>query len=998
MTGAAENPRVGPLARVRGRLVRSSSHRLWIGAIGLVGAVLLGALGSYFDLALAIAALGGLALASTWLLVLARRDAAARQRSLQRRADRVEEAVRHISRAQAQLVEEGPVGNDELPPGDVDGVQVGGTSLAVENARTQTRVAEQIDELLVAVRGQVPPPILDAESSTTKEEVALIEASGLFDHEWYRSHHSGAGDAPVEHHVRRAPSADPHPLFASTWYLRRTPDAPGRWRTPLAHYLEEGWRQGLAPHPLFDAAGFEKQVGPGTRPALLRYLESDSEADPNPIFDRRWYREVYSALLRPGEDPLMHYVRDGAARDLATAPWFDPAEHRRRVLGCRPTDDAATDFLERERAGLLPPATLIARLVGDASEHVRCDEAELRWDHLASGAYRWPDTFVLTRILGNDLPPRHREGQTLDNLRFILDHEEALPGCEKRWVVNRIVDPVQEAAILSLLEERDQPYIHRPFEMDDYGRLGWAWDGLAGTPVSYRRTRQEARERIVRLDRIYGHKTRYLIDINGARNDALADGRVRGTWVLPWDGGCFVTRRAWDELRETVSDNRHLRYFTVPTARVLDNRRLSWPDFEPPTNAEPMIVFRRDASERFDESRAYGRHDKIALLIRLGVPGPWDGRRWPDDPVPGSSPQAGQFQWSSWVARLAPGRAELETSTAARRRHRSLAVRALVDELDAQVLRPGFDPGAPLLRSASLLARQRERWRTHDPVVAPVVASLLDRSRRDVAIAEIEEGERPAEFVVAALAAWFAEDEQAAARADGLLESIPWLDEKPGRRDLSLALPVTLDGVRLLALAGCLSAEQAERIRDFAAARAERLDEGDDAARLRRSADRRGTWYDVERLALAVHQQDVGAALATLRRAQERLLEQFDDDGEPQTAPRNEDPTETEGVLSNLQAWTLLCRLSASVGAPLWEVTVDGRSVRRALSWAAQRPEDGWPAGPLTLPARQRLTVLLATAPGVRTNDSTWPVEPPPEGVPDVPPVEWGVPPYWRLG
>jgi hypothetical protein len=51
-----------------------------------------------------------------------------------------------------------------------------------------------------------------------------------------------------------------------------------------------------------------------------------------------------------------------------------------------------------------------------------------------------PDTFVLTRIIGNDLVPRHAEGQSLANLRFILDHEPPLEACEKRFVVNRIFD------------------------------------------------------------------------------------------------------------------------------------------------------------------------------------------------------------------------------------------------------------------------------------------------------------------------------------------------------------------------------------------------------------------------------------------------------------------------------------------------------------------------------------------------------------------------------
>ena len=50
------------------------------------------------------------------------------------------------------------------------------------------------------------------------------------------------------------------------------------------------------------------------------------------------------------------------------------------------------------------------------------------------------DTFLLARIIGNDLEPRHRKGQSFDNVLFILDNEPAFEDCEKFWIVNRITD------------------------------------------------------------------------------------------------------------------------------------------------------------------------------------------------------------------------------------------------------------------------------------------------------------------------------------------------------------------------------------------------------------------------------------------------------------------------------------------------------------------------------------------------------------------------------
>ena len=75
-----------------------------------------------------------------------------------------------------------------------------------------------------------------------------------------------------------------------------------------------------------------------------------------------------------------------------------------------------------------------------------------------SGLSGEPDTYVLYRIIGNDIEPRHRRGQSRRNIEFILDNEPDLPKCEKRWVVNRIVDQSEERAICDLLEAHGQPY------------------------------------------------------------------------------------------------------------------------------------------------------------------------------------------------------------------------------------------------------------------------------------------------------------------------------------------------------------------------------------------------------------------------------------------------------------------------------------------------------------------------------------------------------------
>lgn len=318
----------------------------------------------------------------------------------------------------------------------------------------------------------------------------------------------------------------------------------------------------------------------------------------------------------------------------------------------------------------------------------------LKAEYRSKGLDREPDTFVLYRILGNDLYPRHKPGQTRENLAFLLEHEPQLECCEKRWVVNRIFDPEQEAAAIRLLRDHGQTYLHLPFDWDAYARAGWDRAGfpegasLQSETFSQlkepQRTRAETKAR--RL------KNLYVMNNNGARNVALREGRTVAKWVLPWDGNCFLTSNAWEHIRAAVTRRPHFKYFIVPMTRVAHNGLLLEPNFVPQGGEEPQILFRRDASEEFDEAHPYGRRPKVELFWRLGVPGDWD--TWHDDPWdlprPQHAAEAGQFGRAGWVARLGSGHAHLEATGDAirtdRGRARVQAIHETVDRLDRQVI------------------------------------------------------------------------------------------------------------------------------------------------------------------------------------------------------------------------------------------------------------------------------------------------------------------------
>lgn len=305
---------------------------------------------------------------------------------------------------------------------------------------------------------------------------------------------------------------------------------------------------------------------------------------------------------------------------------------------------------------------------------------------------RGPDRFVLYRIVGNDLPPRHKPGQSRENVRFILEHEPELAACEKRWIVNRIVDVAEERAIINLLEQREQKYTRIPFDREAYARCDWKLEGFPdrGFFLSTAFAGMGESQRLSAEIDSRGEKVLYAMNNNGARNTALREGRTLAEWVLPWDGNCFLTAEAWNAIVSAVRSQSQLNYFIVPMMRLDDNDALLSATFVPQAMDEPQILFHRDAGEEFDETFRYGQLPKAELLQRLKVPGIWE--TWVVPPWVKQRPasrEAGQFASAGWVARLSSGKHEFEIGPNSRVKRsfaRSYSILGLIEQMDVDVL------------------------------------------------------------------------------------------------------------------------------------------------------------------------------------------------------------------------------------------------------------------------------------------------------------------------
>ncbi|KAG0197082.1 hypothetical protein BGX28_009417 [Mortierella sp. GBA30] len=351
-----------------------------------------------------------------------------------------------------------------------------------------------------------------------------------------------------------------------------------------------------------------------------------------------------------------------------------------------------------------------------------------------------PESIVLYRILGNDLPPRHRPGQTLSNVRFILEHEPEFNKTRKLWVLNRIVDPQAEASIIQLLDHHHQEYIRVPFQEEEYLKHDFRLEDFPEPDFfssdDYSTFSKVAKLRV--LDYTYHDKNRYAMNNNGGRNIAIQHGKtVDARWIFAFDGNSFLTPNAMGEIKLAIQQHGDaVKYFVVPMARLVDNSQLlKNVDTRPNSKEEPQIIFRNDATDVYNPDMRYGRRSKLELLWRLGalerakISKPsvsWEPKE--REPIPDKA----DFKTVGWVFRLFSGKRSQEENTrqsaAIRAYNRLLAIQDLIDGIDEKIARKTFRSHELLVYKDSTLMANRQKYWIGDAGVTHMVNELQSKA------------------------------------------------------------------------------------------------------------------------------------------------------------------------------------------------------------------------------------------------------------------------------
>lgn len=211
--------------------------------------------------------------------------------------------------------------------------------------------------------------------------------------------------------------------------------------------------------------------------------------------------------------------------------------------------------------------------------------------------------FILYRIIGNYLPPRHSRRVSEQAIRFIVESEPRFPNCEKRFLLNRIVDQDYASLVAAIIESGGYSVETVPFVSKTYEGQGTFED-----------------------------RVRYLTNLNPARNLVVKNGLRDAPIVLPFDSGCCFDELGWEAFVRVVTREPEAGYYAVHMQRI--DRMNDFAQSTPPPCTElnqslaerltePQIAITRRSDQFFNEDLKYGNMPKAELLIRLGVKGPW---------------------------------------------------------------------------------------------------------------------------------------------------------------------------------------------------------------------------------------------------------------------------------------------------------------------------------------------------------------------------------------
>ncbi len=125
-------------------------------------------------------------------------------------------------------------------------------------------------------------------------------------------------------------------IFDPDFYVAQVGQAKMGYSAAISHYLSEGAKNNLDPHPLFDTEFYvnsNSDVDFKTYNPLLHFIiEGGKKArDPHPLFESQFYINTYLDVRQSAINPLVHYVHFGAKEKRSPSFTFEAKRYTKKA-------------------------------------------------------------------------------------------------------------------------------------------------------------------------------------------------------------------------------------------------------------------------------------------------------------------------------------------------------------------------------------------------------------------------------------------------------------------------------------------------------------------------------------------------------------------------------------------------------------------------------------------------------------------------------------------
>lgn len=206
-----------------------------------------------------------------------------------------------------------------------------------------------------------------------KFDLELVEASGLFEAEWYRAKYPDVDNislSPLEHFVwiggalGRSPSAN----FDSQAYFKAHPQAMAEGANPLLHFLKNNGlmsadvllmqKHGLsffAPDEQYPYRPHLQRLVNSVRARIAEERNGPAYEEIEGLIDLPFFVQKYPDLIRANVNPILHYLSHGRREGRQLWPDFSPSLYKANNPHVGKEDrDVHLHYLEEGRKQHLP--------------------------------------------------------------------------------------------------------------------------------------------------------------------------------------------------------------------------------------------------------------------------------------------------------------------------------------------------------------------------------------------------------------------------------------------------------------------------------------------------------------------------------------------------------------------------------------------------------------------------------------------------------------------